>query len=133
MKTSGLHLKSKIKPLFISPGHLQRQIKKEQRHWPIHSPTFWGSSGFSCATEKLIKRPDHKQGKTEKGKKKSPLPITSLFRIAMLWSKFVVYAVDFLLQPCLWQYTLRPSSLLPSPHHTSWNEPQDMRVRRWLL
>lgn len=42
VKTSGLHLNSKIKLLFMSPGHLQRQRKNECRHWPIHWPTFWG-------------------------------------------------------------------------------------------
>lgn len=42
VKTSGLHLNSKIKLLFMSPGHLQKQRKNECRHWPIHWTTFGG-------------------------------------------------------------------------------------------
>lgn len=131
MKTSGLHLKSKIKLLFISPGHLQRQIKKEQRHWPIRSPTFGGHLALAVWLRRWSAiRTTSKRGQR---KEKKSLPYPSLFRIAMPWSIFVVYAVTSLLQPCLWQYTLQLSSLLPSPHHTSWNEAQDMRVRMCLL
>lgn len=51
VKTSGLHLNSKIKLLFVSPGHLQRQRKNECRHWPIH---FLGSSGPDCVTDHAL-------------------------------------------------------------------------------